>query len=108
MYSFIFGHAGSLSLQVSFSSCCKLGLVLLQNMGSRVRAQLWHTGLVTSRHVESSQTRDLTSAPCTGRHILILWTTQEVWGTSCFKEDNCLLQIFYFQMKTGYNEKCFT
>ena len=35
-------------------------------------------GLVTPLHVESSQTRDRTRVPCTGRKILIHWTTREV------------------------------
>ena len=40
---------------------------------------LWNTGFVAPRHVESSQTRDQTRVPCTGRQILIIHcTTREV------------------------------
>ena len=62
-------------------------LLLLQSMGSRhagfsscgTRAQqLWHTGLAAPRHVGSSQTRDRTHIPCTGRWILNHCTTREV------------------------------
>ena len=46
-------------------------LLLLQSTGSRVRAQYsWRTGLVTLRHVGSSQTRNQTCVPCSGRRIL--------------------------------------
>ena len=39
-------------------------------VGSRAQAQqLWHTGLVASQHVGSSQTRARTRVPCTGRRI---------------------------------------
>ena len=46
----------------------------LQSLGSGV----WHTGLVTLQHVESSQARDQTFVPCTGRWVLNHWTTREV------------------------------
>ena len=39
--------------------------------------QLWPPGLVTPWPVESSQTRDGTCVPCTGRRILNHWTTRE-------------------------------
>ena len=45
---------------------------MLHSIGSR------HTGLVALRHVDSSQTRDQTSIPHTGRQILIHCTTREV------------------------------
>ena len=35
-------------------------------------------GIVASRHVDSSQTRDQTPVPYIGRRILIPWTTREV------------------------------
>ena len=41
---------------------------------------LWYVGLVVLRHVESSQTREQTHIPCTGRWILIHCTTREVPG----------------------------
>ena len=62
-------------------------LLLLRSTGSRragfssggSRAQqLWRTGLFALRHVGSSQTRDGTRVPCTGRRILNHWATREV------------------------------
>ena len=38
---------------------------------------LWHTGLVSLLHVESSQIRDQTCVPCIGRQILIHCTPRE-------------------------------
>ena len=47
--------------------------------GSRARAQqLWRSGLVVLRQVESSWTRDHTCVPCIGRQILIHCATREV------------------------------
>ena len=46
--------------------------------GSRAQAQqLWHTGLVTPRHVGSSRTRARTHVPCIGRRILNHCATRE-------------------------------
>lgn len=39
--------------------------------------QLWHTGFVALRLVESSQIRGQTRASCTGRQKLDLWATRE-------------------------------
>ena len=51
----------------------------LQLPGSRAQAQqLWCTGLVAPRHVESSWIRGGTCVPCTGRQILYHWATGEV------------------------------
>ena len=48
-------------------------------MESRTEAQyLWHMDLVALEHVESSQTRDGTHVPQTGRWILIHFDTREV------------------------------
>ena len=38
----------------------------------------WCLGWVAPRHVESSQTRDWTHVPCSGRQILNQWTSREV------------------------------
>ena len=40
--------------------------------------EVWHMGLVTLWHVESSQTRDGTHDRCLGRWILNHWTNREV------------------------------
>ena len=40
--------------------------------------ELWPTGLVAPRHVESSWTRDRTHVSCTGRQILIYCSTRKV------------------------------
>ena len=62
---------------VGFSSC-GMRAQQLQLMGSREQAQqLWRTGLVTPRHVGSSQTRAQTCVPCTGRRILKHCATRE-------------------------------
>ena len=39
--------------------------------------ELWHTGLAALQHVESSQTRDWTHVPCTGRRMLYHWITRK-------------------------------
>ena len=55
--------------------------------GSRARAQLlWWSALVASWHVESSQTRDRTHAPCIGRQSLVHCTTREVPWQDFLKE----------------------
>ena len=58
--------------------------LLLWSTGSRVRQfqWLWHTGLVTSQHVESSRTRDRTHVADTDRWVLNHWTTREVQGAA--------------------------
>ena len=43
---------------------------------------LQHMGLVTLRHVGSSQTRDWTHVPCNGRPILNHWATREALSNS--------------------------
>ena len=54
-------------------------LLLLRSTGAVVVARgLWSMGLVARRHVESSQTRDLTHVACIGRQVLNYWTTKEV------------------------------
>ena len=59
-----------------------LGLWAQQSQltGSRAQAQqLWCRGLAVPQHVRSSQTRDQTHVPCTGRQIFIhCITTREV------------------------------
>ena len=75
------GYLGDQGRCVGFSL---RGLLLLQSMGSRhmgfsicsTQAQeSWHTGLVAPQHVESSQTRDWTRDPSTGRQTPVHWTT---------------------------------
>ena len=53
---------------------------LLQGMGSRVHGlqHLWHMDSAAPWYVESSQSRDWTHVPCTGRWILNHWTSREV------------------------------
>ena len=58
--------------------------------------QLWHTGLVALRHVESTQTTDRTRVPCTGRWIPIHCTTREVPVIS-FKTLFTSSNFFFFQ-----------
>ena len=69
-------------------------------MGSRVQAQqLWCTGWVAPRHVESSQTKDWTGIPWIGRQTLNHWATREV--LSCFLFACICMHVhtalFYFQ-----------
>ena len=86
---FTFGRTGSSLLPWAFSSCGEWGLLsssgctgfslLLQGTGSGYAGyELWRTGSVALRHVESSWTRDGTCVLCTGRQILIYCTTREV------------------------------
>ena len=61
--------------------------------GCSTQAQeLWGTGLVALRLVESSRIRDQTHVPCTGRQILIHWTTREAHqlGSAATFESNGL------------------
>ena len=54
------------------------GLQSLWLAGSRAKAQwFWHIGLVSPRHVGSSQSRDQSGVPCIARWILNHWTTRE-------------------------------
>ena len=84
IYSLTFGCAGSSSLSAGFSLVAEHGLLIL--VTSLVVAQgfqwgsvvLCCTGLADPWHVASSQTRDRTHVPCTGRWILNHWTTREV------------------------------
>ena len=59
-------------------SSCSSQAQQLQLAGSRTQTQLWHTVLVAPQHVESSQTRNQTHVPCTGRQIAIHCITREV------------------------------
>ncbi|CAN0509821.1 unnamed protein product [Rangifer tarandus platyrhynchus] len=46
-------------------------LVVEHRLQGAQAQQLWYTGLAARQHVESSQIRDQTHVPCTGRQILI-------------------------------------
>ena len=101
LFLFIFGCIGSSLLRTDFLQQRRAGgtlrlavhrllmwwLLLLWSTGSRhvgfsscgmQAQQLWHTGLVTPRHVGSSQTTGRTPIPCIGRQILNHCTTREV------------------------------
>lgn len=83
-----------------FVAVCRLSLVvahrLLTVAGSLVSGAwsvgmqglqwLWCGALVAPQQMESSQTRDQTRIPCTGRRILNPWDTREVlvWGVFCY------------------------
>ena len=76
---FIFQCAGSLLLLVDLLWLCWWGLLLLWSTDSRA-CRLGSCGTpawLPGRHVGSSQTRDQTCVPCTGR-TLNSWTTREV------------------------------
>ena len=78
--SLVVASGGCSSLRCTGFSCWRaqaLGMQASEAVGSRAWAQqLWLTGLVALRQVESSQTRDRTCVPCIGRWILIHCTTQ--------------------------------
>ena len=59
--------------QCSGFSCCGA-----QALEGRLQ-ELWRTGSVAPKHVESSQTRDRTYVPCISRQILNHWTTRELY-----------------------------
>ena len=67
---------------MGFVAACGLSLVAVSGGYSPVAVcrlqQLWHTGLVIPRYVESSQTRDQTCVSCLGRQILNHWTMKDV------------------------------
>ena len=82
-----------------FVAVCRLSLVvahrLLTVAGSLVPERgVWGAGasvvvvwaLVAPQQMESSQTRDQTRIPCTGRRTLNPWATREVlvWGVFCY------------------------
>ena len=94
-FSLVTVSRGHSSLQCkSFSLQWLLSLWFLS---SRAQAQQsWHTGLVAPTHGGSSQTRDQTLVPCTGRQILNNWTTREVLIVFLFIFQ-VLIQIFPFQ-----------
>ena len=92
IYLFIYGCVGSSFLCEGFLQLRQAGATLhcgaqashyrgLSCCGAQapdVQAQqLWLTGLVTSRHVGSSQTRARTCVPCIGRQILNHCATRE-------------------------------
>ena len=95
LFIFIFDCAGSSLLRTAFI-CSETGVLLVAECGLTVVASLaaehvlWVCGLrscgtwalAAPWHVESSQTRDRTCFPCTGRQILIHWSTRE-FSTPC-------------------------
>ena len=58
--------------------CNRLLIVVASLVVERAGLIVVDMGLVTPRHVESSQTRDQTHVLCIGRQILTYWTTKEV------------------------------
>ena len=89
---FIFGSGGSSSLHRLFSSGVRRLLIAVSSLAAEqglwdVRASvvvaplLWNTGpavgLLASRRVGSSKTRDQTHVSWIGRQILYLWVTRE-------------------------------
>ena len=74
-------------LQRAFCSRSEQGLLTCHGAWA-----LGCTGLVAPKHVESSQTRDGTHVPCTGRQILNHWTTREV-----------LEYGYYYRRQTGHS-----
>ena len=78
----ISGCAGSSSLCTGFSRCRAWAPGCTGFSTGTWAQQLRLAGLVASRHVESSQTRDRTRVPCIGRQTLNHGTTKEIpgWG----------------------------
>ena len=95
---FIFGWVRSYCCVHIFSSCDKGELLFVVTWASfcsgfcyskawalGTRAQLlWPLGSVAPQHVGSSQTKDQTRVPCTGRQILNHWATKEVANGTLF------------------------
>ena len=79
MYGILTAVASLVSISSREHRLKACGLTYLQLLGSRAQAQeLWCANLDASSRVGSSQTRDQTHVPCTGRQILNHWTTREV------------------------------
>ena len=68
---------GCSSFQCAGFSCGGFFCCRTWTLGTQTQ-QLWRTGLVAPRHVESSQARDRTCFPCIGGWILIHCATREV------------------------------
>lgn len=90
---FISDCAGCLLLCAGFLSLWYIGfslwwVLLFRSVGCGVQGLqwLWCGALVAPQQTESSQTRDQTRIPCTGRRTLNPWATREVlvWGVFCY------------------------
>ena len=77
-----------------------VSLVLKERLLVHRPQWLWLTGLVTLRHVESSQTRDWTSVPCIARQILSHWTAREAL-TLCILFILCFYHLLYTYTNTS-------
>ena len=114
IYLFIFSCVGSLFLCEDFLQLRQAGATL--HRGARAShycglsccgveapdiqaQQLWLTGLVSPRHVGSSQTRARTRVPCIGRQILNHCTTREAQSLT-FKGPS--MASNYFRHKPKY------
>ena len=96
LFAFCFVCAGSSSLHTrALSSCRERGLLFTEVCGLLTRRLLllrstgcwsWCTGLLSPWHVGSSQTRDRTCIPCTGRQVLKHRTVREVQNMLSKKE----------------------
>ena len=75
----LFGDPGSVLLHGAFSGYGGgASLVAERGLWSSWARQLWYMSSVAPGHVESSQTRDQTCVPCTGRWVFNHWHTSEV------------------------------
>ena len=74
---FVAGRGLSLGVMRGFSHCSGFSCYRSWAVGAQAQ-QLQYKGLAALWHVESSQTKEWTQVPCTGRWILNHWTTRKV------------------------------
>ena len=83
-------------------SSCGVRAPQLWLAGPRAQAQwVWHTGLGSPWHVESSQTSDGTRVCCLGQWTLIHRTTREVWQSDS-RHFYLLIIVFPWDMSIIY------
>ena len=89
----LFSCCGARVLECSGFSSCSMWDQYLLFLGFNAQAQeLWFTGLVAPRCMESSRTRDRTPVSCIGRRIFYCWATREASFLGFYCWDLVLLE----------------
>ena len=85
-------HRGAQASHHCGPSCCGAQAPDMQTQ------QLWLTGLVTLRHVGSSETRARTRVPCLGRQTLNHCATREAQGLLVFLILSCMSCLYILEI----------